>query len=43
MTQAGEVLYNILNEFGILRKLDRLIKMYLYKTCGNTKPVVMSA
>jgi hypothetical protein len=30
-----EVLYNILLEFGIPKKLVRLIKMYLSKTCSK--------
>jgi hypothetical protein len=35
MTQEmREVLYNILNEFGIPMKLDRLIQMCLNETCS---------
>jgi hypothetical protein len=32
MTQSGEVLYNILIEFGIPMKQVRLIKMFLNET-----------
>jgi hypothetical protein len=37
MTQLREVLYNILLEFGVPKKLLRLVKMYLNETYSKVR------